>query len=263
MRKLLLRDLCRIGKNIRTLRNEHEGVLSESLLVALSDFIEDYEGRFGRFLPECESRFGPTPATGVMMNIVDVNEGIYGMLLLLATFRAEFEYLIADNEAVARSLVVRSLTHLQRSIVADDTVRQRWKASFRAGETACEKLGACHLLGHGIWAFKASAQGERTDLVLGSRLEVTYDVRRAAEALALTEWKLVRHPKELTKKAREAYKQAKRYSRGIFAGFELASRRYLILVSKDHLELPEPIAETEVVYEYRNIAVSPRAPSLG
>jgi len=130
MRKLLLRDLCRIARNICMFRVEHESVLSEPLLVALSDFAEDYERRFKRFLPDCESRFGQTPATGVLTNIVDVNEGIYGVLMLLGAFRAEFEFLSADNEAVARSLVVRSLTHLQRLIVADDTVRRRWKASF-------------------------------------------------------------------------------------------------------------------------------------
>ncbi len=261
MRKLLLRDLCRIARNICMFRVEHESVLSEPLLVALSDFAEDYERRFKRFLPDCESRFGQTPATGVLTNIVDVNEGIYGVLMLLGAFRAEFEFLSADNEAVARSLVVRSLTHLQRSIVADDTVRRRWKASFTAGETACEKLGACHLLGHGIWAFKASAEGERTDLVLGSRLEVTDDVRRAAEALALTEWKVVRHRKEFKQKAQDAFNQAKRYSQGILAGFELASRRYLILVSEDYLTLPDPITEVDAVYEYWNIAVSPHTPS--
>src|SRR3989442_569356 len=39
--------------------------------------------------------------------------------------------------------------------------------AFEAGVPACESLGACHLLAHSVWAFKTSAEGERTDLVLG------------------------------------------------------------------------------------------------
>jgi hypothetical protein len=48
-----------------------------------------------------------------------------------------------------------------------------------------EKLGAAHLLLHGIWAFKVSATGERTDLVPGEKLEITPQVEAASEALVL------------------------------------------------------------------------------
>jgi hypothetical protein len=180
---------------------------------------------------------------------------------MLASFRAEFEHLLADREIVTRSLVVRAFTHLQRSIVADEAIKRRWQEAFEYGEISCEQLGACQLLSHGIWAFKTSAKGERTDLVLGVPLEVTDDVRRAADALVLTEWKLVREPRELLTKAEEAYRQAKRYNEGIFGGFELASRKYLILVSRDRLEMPGPLKEKEATYEYRNVAVSLSTPS--
>jgi hypothetical protein len=90
----------------------------------------------------------------------------------------------------------------------------------------CEKLGAAHLLLHGIWAFKVSATGERTDLVLGEKLEITPQVEAASEALVLTEWKCVRKPGELDHKINEAFSQAKIYSVGVLADFELASRRY-------------------------------------
>ena len=99
----------------------------------------------------------------------ELSRGLHGMhaaLSALASFRAEFSYLLTDTNAVGRSLVAWAFTNLQRSIVADEVFGNRWRAAFNAGEIVCEKLGSCHLLLHGVWAFKASAQGERTDLVL-------------------------------------------------------------------------------------------------
>jgi hypothetical protein len=99
------------------------------------------------------------------------------ILLKLDLFRAEFDHLLLDTEAVGRSIVRRAFAHLQRSIVADSDFRQKWQKAFGGNETGCEKLGACHLLLHGIWAFKAYAEGERTDLVLGGRLSITNEVQ--------------------------------------------------------------------------------------
>jgi hypothetical protein len=127
---------------------------------------------------------------------------VQAAVTLLASFRAEFTYLVSDTEAIARSRVAHAFAHLQRSIVADDSVRDRWNKVFCQGETACEKLGATHFLLHGVWAFKANAEGGRTDLVLGNPLMVDDGVRAAADALVLTEWKVVRDKKELDKKAR-------------------------------------------------------------
>ena len=214
-------------------------------------FLHDYQQRFGG--GDENNPFGT--ATGFA--------GVTAVLTSLASFRAEFEYLISDSETIARSLVVRAFTHLQRSIVADDVVRERWGRAFQTGETACEALGACHLLAHGIWGFKTSAEGERTDLVLGARLDITDEVRRSSQGLILTEWKLVRHDGELHKKVQEAYEQAKRYREGILAGFEIASPRYLVIISEDHIAMPIPKQEAEATYEYRNIAVAPSTPSRG
>ncbi len=69
-----------------------------------------------------------------------------GTLTALTEFRAEFEYLLADTEALARSLVDRAFIHLQRSLVVDPGLRGRWQKAFGAGEAACERLGAVHLL---------------------------------------------------------------------------------------------------------------------
>jgi hypothetical protein len=180
----------------------------------------------------------------------------------LASFRAEFEYLSRDNVAIVRSLVVRAFTHLQRLIVTDRFARELWAETFEAGEPACEGLGSCHLLSHGIWAFKTSAEGERTDLVLGGELDIeSKEVQRSSVGLILTEWKVVRKEDELQEKIEQAFEQAKRYRSGILAGFEVASPRYLVIVSQDHLDMPQPREDGGVMYEYLNIAVSPSSPS--
>jgi hypothetical protein len=84
----------------------------------------------------------------------------------------------------------------------------------------------------------------------------------ASHALILTEWKIVKKPADSDTQAAQALKQANRYAAGIFAGFELTSRRYLILVSSDHLPKHSVRRENDVEYEYVNIAVEPREPSV-
>jgi hypothetical protein len=188
--------------------------------------------------------------------------GVTSVLTYLASFRAEFEYLSRDNVAIVRSLVVRAFTHLQRLIVTDRFARELWAETFEAGEPACEGFGSCHLLSHGIWAFKTSAEGERTDLVLGGELDIeSKEVQRSSVGLILTEWKVVRKEDELQEKIEQAFEQAKRYRSGILAGFEVASPRYLVIVSQDHLDMPQPREDGGVMYEYLNIAVSPSSPS--
>jgi hypothetical protein len=181
---------------------------------------------------------------------------------LLSSFRTEFTYLLSDEkEVLARSLVDRAFLHLQRCIVADPAFAQKWKEAFNHHETACEKIGGCHLLQFGIYAFKAQATGEQTDLILGTKLQITPEIERAAEALVLTEWKLVRSPQERDAKIKEAYKQAKNYAMGSLAGFELELHRYLVMVSSDALALPDDRLDGSLVYHHKNIAVSPGVPS--
>jgi hypothetical protein len=63
-------------------------------------------------------------------------------------------------------------------------------------------------------------------------------------------------------KADEALRQAKIYSAEPLAGFEVASTRYLVLVSTKRLQLPVPVVHNAVAYEYRNVAVDPDSPSF-
>lgn len=129
---------------------------------------------------------------------------------------ASIDYHLADREVRWRSAVERAFLHLDRLIVADDDVQAKWAAALQRGETRCERLGGAHLLHHGIWAFKAHGEGERTDLVLGT--PVSPDdldrVTRAAELMILTEWKCVDGASELPRKHGEAMHQLQRYGLG-------------------------------------------------
>jgi hypothetical protein len=86
--------------------------------------------------------------------------------------------------------------------------------------------------------------------------------RRVAQGLVLTEWKCVTLATGLEKRADEALKEAKIYSAEPLAGFEVASTRYLVLVSEKRPQVPKPTVQNTIIYEYRNIAVDPDAPSV-
>ena len=237
--EVLLQGAREIQQRLRDLYSLHESELPHEPKVCLFAYLEDAED---------DQRAAPG---------IDVI-----VITKLALFKAEFEYLMADTEAVVQSLVLRAFTHLQGSIAADHDVQKRWEMAFDTGERTCERLGACHLLLHGIWSFKADAAGARTDLVLGEQQGVWERAERTAEGLVLTEWKLVRNQKEVAIKAEEARGQARRYTTTPFGGFELASRRYLILVSKDRLDTPPDVRDDDVTYEHVNIAVAPKVPSV-
>jgi hypothetical protein len=206
--------------------------------------------------PTFFSRAGPMVAGSA-------REDVQARLSILESFQAELTYYLSDFSAVAKRLSERAFVHLQRSIVADPTVRKRWIDAFEAtrGEEACEKLGGAHLLLHGIWAFKAYTPEERTDLVLGEPLKDLTEVESVAEALILTEWKLVNNIAEQERKAEQARKQASRYASSVLAGIELRQYRYLVLVSKDWLPGIPDIQEGDILYRHINIAVDPQTPS--
>lgn len=181
----------------------------------------------------------------------------------LVALRPALDSLIGFTVRV-HGLVERAFAHLQRLIVVDDEIGDKWRAAFdrRRGEEKCEQMGATHLLLHGIWAFKVDAKGEKTDLVLKEPLEVNDGLRRAATSLVLTEWKKVRSPKELNKKIKEAKEQAGLYAGGCLAGFELESTRFLVMVSNERIAMPEDIQEGNITYRCINLAVRPNDPSV-
>ena len=181
--------------------------------------------------------------------------------VILAGLRAELDYQLAEPSAVLLRVSERALEHLQRSLVVDAQLAARWRQAFEVGEVACERLGAVHLLQHGIWAFKISAEGERTDLVYGEPLGGLSEAAAGADAIVLTEWKVVRSQSELSSKLEGARQQIQRYSQGVLGGIELADSRFVVLVSADHLALPPDEISDSVTLRYRNIAVQPSTPS--
>ncbi|NRD62998.1 hypothetical protein HRD49_14710 [Corallococcus exiguus] len=191
-------------------------------------------------------------------------DSAFHMACVLGTIRAQVDYIHTDKQARARRMSERAFTHLQRTLVADFGFRLKWIRALRESraEDACEKLGAVHLLLHGIWAFKADAKGGKTDLVLSQPLSED-EAALAADAMVLTEWKVVREDDSPEEQAKKARAQAERYAGETLAGFELATHRYLILVSEDFIKpLPVISPRGDITYEVRNIAVSPSSPSV-
>lgn len=245
----LIQNAKRTAEDVVRFRDRYANLLPPHALVCLDNFIRSYDGRFF-ILPT--NKVSPMPGGF---------GGVTVAVTALESFRIELDHLLADADEVTRSLAIRAFLHLQRSIVADSAVRERWISAYSKGEIACEKLGACHLLLHGIFAFKAVGAGEQTDLVMNEPMVLDDDIRRASQGLVLTEWKLVRTPEQLKTQCEAAYKQASSYSRGILNGFSVASTRYLVMVSEEAMKMPEPITDGFMTYEYRNVAVNPSVPS--
>lgn len=187
---------------------------------------------------------------------------ILSAVVTLSALEAEVSYLLFDRQSAIRLRAERAFEHLQRSIVVDESVRQRWEHAFESGEVECERLGAVHLLGHGIWAFKVNAAGGRTDLVYQEPLQDLLHAMRSSEGLVLTEWK--RHEAEGRDAAssfKKARAQAKAYASGILAGTELTRVRYAIVVSAREVEIPDEFLDGNITYRHINVAVSPHVPS--
>jgi hypothetical protein len=164
-------------------------------------------------------------------------------------------YALSNHGEVLRSLCDVAFEHLRRLIVVDEDARRKWQAAFKSGEIECERLGAVHLLLHEIWAFKVSGTGERTDLIF----PVPPNPIGALTGLVLTEWKV-------SKAAGrdyfgEAFKQARSYSQGVLAATELATHRYLVVVSDRALECPEDRIDSGITFRHINIPVRPETPS--
>jgi hypothetical protein len=246
IKKDLLPQARDIFEDINKFKESYGISLSPEAIISIERFIDRRKEHF----KEDFANFNQHPI-----------DGLKTLLPSLASFRAEFTFKLSDTQEIARRITERAFEHLKRSIIADKNIRRQWEEAFQSGETSCEKLGAAHLLLHGIWAFKAFAAGERTDLILGEPLKDLSIVESTSEALVLTEWKVVRSPGEMEQRANKAFTQASLYGESSLAGFELASYRYLVLVSKDRLEMPSDRSENEIIYRHINIPVNPSVPS--
>lgn len=235
---------------------------------AIRDIVVAFGGRHASSLPpeaqDAVRRFAARPES---IWSLKGNPGFRKILAVLSAFRLEFDYLTANGDAPRRRLAERAFIHLQQSIVADDALRVRWCAAFAgSGETACERLGAVHLLSHGIWSFKAhgpGGAGGRTDLVLAGPVEAHLaQIEEAADALVLTEWKVAKSDGEVDEKVEQAIRQAQLYSAGILAAVELTSTRYAVIVTEKQITPRPARREGEIEYRIVNVAVDPDSPSV-
>jgi hypothetical protein len=198
---------------------------------------------------------------GIARSKATGREAMQAATALLLSLQGELSHLLADTEYRAHSLVERAFAHLRRSIVVDEILAARWRTAYETHETHCERLGAIHLLAHGLWGFKASAIGGATDLVLGEPLAADDMVEKSAVALVLTEWKRFTRKADLQDLIASARKQAEMYAGGVLGGVELRSYRYIVVVSEHDLPMPGDVLLRNVTYRHINIPVSPRVPS--
>lgn len=236
---------------------------AHAIFKAISEFARTFEHRLPLVVKQALSAFLKTHSD----KFREKNEGGFNTRELLMTGIAalsatngQVNFGLADTQASIRRRSERAFIHLQRSIHADPKMREAWKNAFVKNEPDCEKLGALHLLWHGIWAFKADATGGRTDLLFGEPVDNS-DIDRSADGLVLTEWKLARAASGISRAFAAAKLQADRYHAGILAGLELRDYRYLVVVSEQGGgELPDTI-EGSVTYRHISLAVDPLAPS--
>ncbi|MBB3746995.1 hypothetical protein FHX10_006548 [Rhizobium sp. BK591] len=188
-------------------------------------------------------------------------------VLSIGLLEAEITYLLADFELWIRNKTDLAFKHLQRLISVDARLKADWAAAFGKREEACERLGATHLLWHGLWAFKVDSQGARTDLVTFEPIDDRI-VGASGGALVLTEWKKI---KEVNRRAIEqafasAKGQALNYVSGALGAIELKSQIHLVAVTMDPIpkhEMPEETVEQGKTIRYVNIVIDPPVPSRG
>jgi hypothetical protein len=228
---------------------------AERVKQLLEDFVDAHVSAVPSEAQDAVHRFRMEfPTTGDLQAVAQLR-------LIAIRLHAELSYFLADVEEHVVQLTERAFLHLQRSIVADEDLQRKWCGAFDRGELSCERLGSVHLLSHGVWGFKASATGERTDLILGERLVVDDRVRRSAVGMTLTEWKLVRPGDKVERAQATAIAQANRYAAGSLAGFEVQTTRFVVIVSQTEVHLPQTVSAGDITYRIVNIAVKPSTPS--
>jgi hypothetical protein len=225
---------------------------ARQIIAAIVEVTVTDHGQLGTVLGRF--RLPAIPANGNINSSIVVQAAIQ-----LNSLVSEVDFLLADREEPLRLATERALLHLQWLIAADPEAQKKWSTAFAKGEVACEKLGAVHLLWHGICSFKAKGDGAATDLVLGE--PISRGIVLAAQGLVLTEWKKVADHVDVSLLAERARHQASLYSIGLLATTELRSVRYIILVSKHQIPDVDDIIVNGITYRHVNIACDPYTPS--
>lgn len=237
---LIIPEARALFREMQAFRDSYRSALPPDAVTALSALL----AKHGETMERCSGLAGAGTA-----------------VCILAVIRGAMEVHLSDHEWIGCSITERAFSHLQRSIVANASVRETWQNAFHEGETDCEKLGATHLLAHGIWAFKIDSAGARTDLVYNKPFDTSEAMRTAPHALVLTEWKIATDA-TVGSQFESAVRQAELYAAGALADLELTRTRYIVVVTKKGAQ---PLADTTsdgVLYRFVNIAVDPDTPSV-
>jgi hypothetical protein len=232
------------------------------VLIAIKQFDTDFSGQLPQSTRQRIAEFVERRNDVIEGGAQDAPAARASVVLITA-LGSELTFLLSGEQEAIRSRAERAFLHLQRLIVANPADAQVWQEALGKGETRCEKLGGAHLLVHGIYAFKIDATGGRTDLVFPEPINPE-DVSRSASGLVLTEWKVANDDAEAVNRFKEARIQADLYQEGPLGGLELASHRYLVVVTKNRISpsmLPLDTHMENVIYRHINIAVSPLVPS--
>jgi hypothetical protein len=268
-----LRDAANLYAQFRIAGEEDGHGVAASLKIHCENIVESLKAFYNSFhaiLPPEAKRALAWFISGNRHSPASVISAALGFRMdgpvLLTAFEAEMSFLLSDVQEVIRARSERAFLHLQRLLAVDADVQDKWKAAFnkdRAGEVSCEKLGAIHLLWHGIFAFKIDANKARTDLVFHEPIDPSI-MQRGIEGLVLTEWK-VADEANATVRFEQARTQATLYQHGPLAGTELTGYRYAIVVSRKELPrnaVPDNGLIEGVVYRHINIAIEPRLLSV-
>ncbi|AUH72631.1 hypothetical protein [Legionella sainthelensi] len=184
------------------------------------------------------------------------------LIIQLTLLKNNIDYFLKDSQRYIRKTVEVAFQHLQRSLIADQSLRDVWKKDKK--EVHFEKLGSTHLLLHKIWAFKVDSAGERTDLVLSEKIDKDSPLYDCVDGLVLTEWKYVKDQTQMENLIEQAKTQAKLYSGGALNSIELSNYYYLVMVSEDLIFSTPRTMEDEsgIIFRIINIAFSPSTPSV-
>lgn len=199
---------------LRRLQSIYETAKSAGQASQLGPLYEFFAGGPGS--TERTRRAGNMPALEFLERFALVEAGLHPLL--------------ASPEPAWVERVELALLHLNRSLVVDARLREAWAEAWKRREEELERLGAVHLLSHGLFGFKASTSGSATDLILGSPLR-TEESAAAGSPLVLTEWKKV-SPADVEGKMGSALRQLELYPAGVVAALALRRTRYAILVSE-------------------------------
>ncbi len=190
-------------------------------------------------------------------------KSFFAHVIFMSALESEVTFLLTDRQQSIFLRSERAFLHLNRILAVDEDARKKWLTALNVGETKCERLGAVHLLWHGIYAFKVNGEGARTDLVFNN--VVGDDVSaKGIEGLVLTEWKVATQ-KNAAAKFNEARNQAKIYGAGLLAGIELSAYRYAVVVTEKSLPgnvVPDDLHVNGVIWRHINIPVNPDTPSI-